>query len=66
VDDKLTPVQLQELRRKLSTMSVTAVKDAYHSAYYQCRLDGDKIPSARAIQTLVQAWRGMRGWSKRR
>jgi hypothetical protein len=45
-------------------MSVT-VMDAYRSAYYQCRLDGDKIPPARAIQTLVQAWREMRGWSKR-
>ena len=47
-------------------MSVTAVMDAYQSAYFQCALDGDKIPSARAIQTLVQAWREMRGWSKRR
>jgi hypothetical protein len=45
-------------------MSVTAVMDAYQSAYFQCKLDSDKIPSARAIQTLVQAWREMRGWSK--
>ena len=66
MDDKLTTTQLADLRKKLSTMSVTAVKDAYHSAYFQCKLDGDKIPSARAIQTLVQAWREMRGWSKRR
>jgi hypothetical protein len=34
--------------------------------YFQCKLDDDKIPSARAIQTLVQAWREMRGWWKRR
>jgi hypothetical protein len=26
-----------------------------------CLLDGYKIPSARAIQTLVQAWKEMRG-----
>jgi hypothetical protein len=64
VDDKLTTTQLAELRKKLATTSITAVKDAYQSAHYQCRLDGDKIPSARAIQTLVQAWREMRGWSK--
>src|SRR5215469_9493433 len=63
MEDKLNPVQLDELRRKLSTMSVTALKDAYQSAYFQCKLDGDKIRSARAIQTLVQAWREMRGWS---
>ena len=64
-EDKLTTAQLAELRKKLSTMSVTAVMDAYRSAYFQCKLDGDKIPSARAIQTLVQAWREMREWSKR-
>ena len=55
MDDKRTAVQLAELRRKLSTMSVTAVKDAYQSAYFQCKLEGDKVPPARAIQTLVQA-----------
>jgi hypothetical protein len=26
--------------------------DAYRSAHYQCKLDGDKVPSAQAIQTL--------------
>ena len=41
------------------------IQDAYQSAYFQCALNGDKIPSARAIQTLVQVWREMRGWSKR-
>ena len=65
VEDKLTEVQLAELRKKLSMMSVTAVMDAYRSSYFQCKLEGDKVPSARAIQTLVQAWREMRRWSKR-
>ena len=45
-------------------MSVTSVKDAYQSAYFQCKLEGDKVP-AQAIQTLVQVWKEMRGWSKR-
>jgi hypothetical protein len=45
-------------------MSVASVKDAYQSAFFQCKLDGDKIPSARAIQTHVQGWKEMRGWSK--
>ena len=65
MDDKLTTVQLAELRKKLATMSITAVMDAYRSAYFQCKLEGDKAPSARAIQTLVQVWKEMRGWSKR-
>jgi hypothetical protein len=63
---QLTEVQLAELRKKLSVMSVTAVMDAYRSAYFQCKLEGDKVPSARAIQTLVQVWREMRRWSPRK
>jgi hypothetical protein len=60
-----TTAQPLNLRKKLSTMSITAVKDAYQSAYYQCKLQSDKVPSSRAIQTLVRAWKQMRGWSKR-
>jgi hypothetical protein len=41
----------------------TAVMDS--ERLFQCKLEGDKVPSARAIQTLVQAWKEMRGWSKR-
>jgi hypothetical protein len=46
-------------------MSITALMDSYRSAYFQCKLEGDKVPSARAIQTLVQASKEMRGWSTR-
>src|SRR5215471_14717033 len=65
VEDKLTEIQLAELRRRLSTMSVTAVMDAYRSAYFQCRLEGDKVPPACPVQTLVQAWKEMRGCPRR-
>jgi hypothetical protein len=65
VEDKLTEVQLAELRRKLSMMSITALMDSYRSAYFQCKLEGDKIPTARVVQTLVHAWKEMRGWSRR-
>jgi hypothetical protein len=34
-------------------MSITGVRDFYFSAYLRCRLDGDEVPSARAIQELV-------------
>ena len=30
--------------------------------FTECRLDGDKIPPAKAVQRLVQAWREMRKW----
>jgi len=42
-------------------MGITAVMDAYRSAYFQCKLEGDKVPPARVIQTLVQVWKEMRG-----
>ena len=61
-DQALTKEELAELRRQLAAMSLVAVKDLYHGAYYECRLDGDKIPPAKAVQRLVQAWREMRKW----
>ena len=54
---------LEELNRRLSMMSVTAVRDFYHSAHLACRLDGERVPSARNIQELVQAWKQIRSWS---
>ena len=41
-------------------MSFTSVMDTYRSAYIQCKLEGDKVPLARAVQTLVQEWKEMR------
>jgi hypothetical protein len=65
VEDKLTAVQLTGLRKEISMMSIAAAMDAFRSAYFQCKLEVDKVPSARAIQTLLEAWKEMRGWSKR-
>jgi hypothetical protein len=44
----------------LPTMSITGVRDFYFSAYLRCRLDGEEVPSARAIQEFVQAWKQLR------
>ena len=54
--------ELIELQRKLSTMSVTGIQDFSRAAYYRCRLENDGVPTARAIQELVQAWKAMRDW----
>jgi hypothetical protein len=53
--DALTQAELEGLRRKLSVMSVTGVKDFYAAAYWECKMNGDRAPAARAIQKLVQA-----------
>lgn len=60
--ETLTPDDLVALGKKLSTMSVTAVLDFYRAAYSRCKLDGDSVPAARAIQELVQAWKHIRRW----
>ena len=61
-EDHLSVDELIELRKKLSTMSVTGLQDFYRAAYYRCRLENEGVPPARAIQELVQAWKAMRGW----
>jgi len=63
VENKLTEIQLAESRRRLSTMSI-AVMDAYRSAYSKCRLEGDKVPPARSVQTLCAGVEGDAGMSK--
>ena len=43
-------------------MSVTGLQDFYRTAHYRCRLEGEQVPEARAMQELVQAWKQMREW----
>jgi hypothetical protein len=54
---------LAVLKRRLDQMSVTGVQDFYRTAYLACRVDGDRVPSARSVQELVQAWKQMRKWT---
>lgn len=56
----LSEEELNLLRRKLSTMSLTALYDFYRAAYHRCRIEGYAIPPASAIQELVQAWKAIR------
>jgi hypothetical protein len=50
---------LEELRRKLSLMSVPRLDAYYQSIYLACRLQNGKVPPPRDIQKLVQAWRSI-------
>jgi hypothetical protein len=51
---------LEELRRKLSLMSLPRLEAYYQSIYLSCRLQDGKVPPPRDIQKLVQAWRQLR------
>ena len=51
---------LEELRGKLSLMSLPRLKAYYQAIYLACRLQDGKVPPPRDIQKLVQAWRQLR------
>jgi len=57
---ELSRDDLEKLRQKLAIMSITGLHDFYFAAHYRCRLEGAKIPAARDIQELVQAWKAIR------
>ena len=56
----LSREELRQLQKRLQTMSLTGLYDFYRAAYHRCRIEGYAIPSARAIQELVQAWKVMK------
>jgi hypothetical protein len=59
-DRPLTPAEVQALRTKLASMSITGIRDFYFAAHWRCRLEQGTVPSARAVQELVQAWKELR------
>jgi hypothetical protein len=67
VDDApLSEEQIKQLRLNLSRLSESGVEDAYKEAYRQCELKSDRLPTPVAIQQLVQAWRQMWMWRRKR
>lgn len=57
---ELSREDLEKLRQKLATMSITGLRDFYFAAHFRCRLEGAKIPAAQDIQEIVQAWKAIR------
>lgn len=63
-DDVLSPADLARMREGLSSLSTEAVRHAYQTAYARCRMVNDRIPSARSMQELVQAWKQLWIWRR--
>lgn len=59
----MNPDELDQLRRSLARISLSATRHAYHTAYARCRMVNDRVPSARSIQELVQVWKQL--WKRR-
>lgn len=60
-DRPLTEAELQELRDNLSKLSGPSVIDFYRSAHRDCAVE--RKPTAKAIQSLVAAWKILRRWN---
>jgi hypothetical protein len=58
----LSENELKEMRHNLAHLSVTAVRDFYDSAYRDCRLIYNRLPSPKHVQTLVQVWKQLWKW----
>ena len=60
--DVLSESELKDLQRNLALLSTSSVEDFYHQAHRECCLGEKGLPSPRAIQQLVQAWKQLRKW----
>jgi hypothetical protein len=56
-NDVLSAEQLKQLRHNIAHLSPSHVQDFYHRAYEDCRMIYSRVPSPKAIQTLVQVWK---------
>jgi hypothetical protein len=61
-DEVLSEDDLKQMRESLSRLSLEAVRHAYQTAYARCRMVNDRVPTARSMQELVQAWKMLWGW----
>jgi hypothetical protein len=59
----MSPDEINQLHTSLSRISLSAARQAYHTAYARCRMVNDRVPSARSIQELVQVWKQL--WKRR-
>jgi hypothetical protein len=61
-DDVLNQESLEQLRRRLSMLHVSAVEQFYRDAHQRCAPVAGRIVKASAIQELVTAWKQLRKW----
>jgi hypothetical protein len=59
-DQPLSRDDVETMRKHLSGIDPFRVQRAYQQAYEKCRLHGDVLPKASAIQELVIAWKVLR------
>ena len=60
----LSKEALSEHRRRLALLSKYHVRGFYRRLHDECRLERDGLPSPRAMQELVQAWKLLWRWRR--
>jgi hypothetical protein len=58
----LTAQELKELQQNLARLSEDSVRREYDEAWEECRMRGERLPPAKAVQRLVQAWKLLWKW----
>jgi hypothetical protein len=64
-DTPLTREDLAKRRRNLAMLSEHSVRDAYREAWERCKMNGDSLPRASAVQELVTVWKQLWEWRRR-
>lgn len=65
-DKPLNREDLEKETRKLAMLSPYHVAAEYRAAYEACKMEGENLPRARSVQTLVIAWKLMWKWRRQR
>lgn len=58
----LTAEELKALQQNLARLSEDSVRREYDQAWEECRMRGERLPPAKAVQRLVQAWKQLWKW----
>jgi hypothetical protein len=64
-DPPLSKEDLEHYSRGLANLSPYHVRKLYNEVHDECRMVGERAPSPKAIQRLVQVWRQLWEWSRR-
>jgi len=61
-DKPLSAEELKQYAASLAKLSPHHVQIEYQRVYMECRMFGTVLPSAKAIQQLVQIWKQLWKW----
>jgi len=62
IEPPLTEQELKALQQNLARLSEDSVRREYDQAWEECRMRGERLPPAKAVQRLVEAWKQLWKW----